>query len=198
MTTFDEAWLADYQARRAAEGRGAAINPPGTRFIDRNNDLHPAGEGPKSTAGATPQAGRGPEGSPHQFKAEAKAKRKRPEQDLQKAAVKLLDAALPPYWRVVHVPNGGWRSPIEAAILKGMGVRDGFPDLLLMGRGHKAGRFVVIELKAKGRRGQLSEAQEEWRDWFFAIGAEWYFAESIDQVMAACEDAGIQLRVRAA
>ena len=31
-----------------------------------------------------------------------------------------------------HVPNGGWRSPIEAAILKGMGVRAGVPDLIVI------------------------------------------------------------------
>lgn len=38
------------------------------------------------------------------------------------------------YWLrevLVHVPNGGKRGRIEAAILKGMGVRPGWPDLQL-------------------------------------------------------------------
>jgi hypothetical protein len=30
-----------------------------------------------------------------------------------------------------HVPNGGWRRPAEAAVLKAMGTTPGVPDLLL-------------------------------------------------------------------
>ena len=29
-----------------------------------------------------------------------------------------------------HPANGGWRSRVEAAILKGMGVRAGVPDII--------------------------------------------------------------------
>jgi hypothetical protein len=31
----------------------------------------------------------------------------------------------------LHVPNGGYRQPAEAAIFSGLGVRAGAPDLLL-------------------------------------------------------------------
>ena len=123
--------------------------------------------------------------------------RKHPEQDLQKAVIELLDAALPLDWRAVHVPNGGWRSKIEAGILKAMGVRPGFPDLALIGRDRIRDRLVVIELKAKGKGGRLSEAQEEWRDWFLRLGIPWFLCRSIEDVIAACEDAGVPLRVAA-
>ncbi|HSW34684.1 MAG TPA: VRR-NUC domain-containing protein, partial [Steroidobacteraceae bacterium] len=32
---------------------------------------------------------------------------------------------------LAHVPNGGWRNPIEAARFKAMGVKAGLPDILL-------------------------------------------------------------------
>jgi hypothetical protein len=45
-----------------------------------------------------------------------------------------------------HVPNGGWRSPIEAAILKGQGVRPGVPDLVAIRDG------LPFALETQGRR----------------------------------------------
>ena len=42
-----------------------------------------------------------------------------------------------------HIPTGGRRSPIEAAILKSLGVRAGSPDLLII----RAGQPVFMELK---------------------------------------------------
>ena len=126
-----------------------------------------------------------------------KSKRRTPEQDFQKDCVRFLNAALPPSWRVVHVPNGGTtgghKAKIVGGIRKAMGVREGFPDLMLVG----PGRSVAIELKAAGRRGKvLSTAQEEWRDWFASVGLPWFLARSIEDVIAACQDAGVPLRVR--
>ena len=45
-----------------------------------------------------------------------------------------------------HPANGGWRSRVEAAILKGMGVRAGVPDIIAV----KGGRGHALELKAPG------------------------------------------------
>jgi hypothetical protein len=47
------------------------------------------------------------------------------------------------------VPNGGARSKIEAAIMKGLGVKAGAPDLLLVIP--PAGRIAGLELKAPGK-----------------------------------------------
>jgi len=48
----------------------------------------------------------------------------------------------------VHTPNGGKRSPVEAAILKGQGVRPGWPDYTLyIARMPYHG--LVLEIKAE-------------------------------------------------
>jgi hypothetical protein len=47
------------------------------------------------------------------------------------------------------VPNGGWRSPIEGAILKGLGVQPGVPDLILVRDG------LPFALELKTGRGRL-------------------------------------------
>lgn len=121
-----------------------------------------------------------------------RAKFKRPEQVLQIAAIEFLHVALPPSWRVFHVPNGGARSPIEAAILKAMGVHPGVGDLAFIGPG---GRFVGAEAKA-GRNG-LTDDQTEWRDWCVANQVPWFLFRSIDELVSGCLDAGVPLRVRA-
>jgi len=61
---------------------------------------------------------------------------------------------------LVAIPNGGKRSRIEAAIMKGEGVRAGFPDLVLF---HAAKGFhgLAIEMKRKDG-GTVSPAQKEW------------------------------------
>jgi hypothetical protein len=47
-----------------------------------------------------------------------------------------------------HTPNGGWRTPTEAAILKGMGTRAGVSDILAV----YDGDFFALELKSQGRK----------------------------------------------
>ncbi len=59
-----------------------------------------------------------------------------------------------------HVPNGGSRNKIEAARLKGEGVKPGVPDLCLpVARGEYHGLY--IELK-RIRGGRISEDQKDW------------------------------------
>jgi hypothetical protein len=47
-----------------------------------------------------------------------------------------------------HVPLGGYRKPVEAAILKGLGVKAGVPDIIAI----KAGHTYALELKAAGNK----------------------------------------------
>jgi hypothetical protein len=54
----------------------------------------------------------------------------------------------------VHYPAGGYRRPVEARILKALGVKAGVPDLLLV----RNGQLFGLELKAPG--GRLNEAQD--------------------------------------
>ena len=75
------------------------------------------------------------------------------EDSLQKACVAWFDHAYPELSLYLHhSPNGGFRNASEAAKFKAMGVRAGFPDLvLLVPRGKRP--FLAIELKY-GRNGQ--------------------------------------------
>lgn len=72
-----------------------------------------------------------------------------------------------------HSPNGGSRSKSEAARFKAMGVKAGFPDLvLLVKRGQWAG--LLIELKRpeliKTKNGGASDAQLEWEEYLLSAG----------------------------
>jgi hypothetical protein len=66
-----------------------------------------------------------------------------------------------------NVPNGGWRSPVEAAILKGQGVRPGVPDLIVIKDGLPCGLdgFLPVELVRKQYRG-TRERPLSWRPLF--------------------------------
>jgi len=103
---------------------------------------------------------------------------KRPEEQLHRAVVQLLQVYQSRgLLTFCHVPNGGWRNPIEAAALKAMGTTPGVPDLLLWlpGGGHFA-----IELKAGA--GKLSPAQAAWHDTVSSLGHRVYVCRSIDDV----------------
>ena len=54
-----------------------------------------------------------------------------------------------------HTPNGGKRRPIEAAIMKSLGVRAGVADLILL----HAGRIFALELKADDGRSTATQLQ---------------------------------------
>lgn len=83
-------------------------------------------------------------------------RRQQPETELQRAVMDYLGYARPTCI-YLHVPNGGARSRTEAAILKGMGVLAGAPDLVFLG----ASGSWCIELKAPGQK--QSPAQVEFQ-----------------------------------
>lgn len=58
-----------------------------------------------------------------------------------------------------HIPNGGYRTAREAAILRGQGVRAGVPDICLPVARHGY-HGLYIEMKAK--KGTVSRIQEDW------------------------------------
>lgn len=96
---------------------------------------------------------------------------KRLEQDFQKALVATLRLVLVPWKTLIfHCPNGGYRSRVEAGVLKGMGTVSGIPDLMVLYTGDDGvARVLGIECKALG--GRLSESQELMHEKFGAIGA---------------------------
>lgn len=84
-----------------------------------------------------------------------------------------------------HSPNGGRRNASEAAKFKAMGVRAGFPDLVLLVPRGKC-PFLAIELKY-GRNGQ-SQRQKAYQKAFEAIGVRYVVVRSLSEFRKAVED----------
>ena len=76
-----------------------------------------------------------------------------------------------------HSPNGGSRHKVEAGKLKAMGVKSGWPDIILPVR-ICGWAGLVIELKKPGRErhkdGGLELEQIEWLDHFSKQGYQCY------------------------
>jgi hypothetical protein len=90
-----------------------------------------------------------------------------------------------------HVGNGGYRRKIEAAILKGMGVTAGVPDVLIVCRG----KLFCLELKAGN--GRLSDVQRKMIDRLPIAGATVAVAYGLDEALEVLERWAL-LRGRAA
>jgi hypothetical protein len=80
-------------------------------------------------------------------------RRRQPEAQIQRAVFEHFRIRSAPNTLAWHTPNGGWRSPIEAKILKGLGVRAGVPDIIAV----RGGQMFCLELKSE--HGRLSPAQ---------------------------------------
>lgn len=91
----------------------------------------------------------------HQARAAVKQKVGRPEQEAGALLVKWIDLVvlpngLKPGQFFYHVANGGGRSAVEAGILKGQGVRAGWPDYCL---DLPAGKYHGLRLELKAEDG---------------------------------------------
>lgn len=105
----------------------------------------------------------------------------RPEDVIQRAVVQHLRQRGVPDLLFLHVPNGGKRRPVEAAIFKGLGVLAGTSDILLW----HAGRSFALELKAPG--GRATEAQLEFQSRFSRAGGFCCLAEGLDAALRTLE-----------
>jgi hypothetical protein len=82
-------------------------------------------------------------------------RRARPGDNIQRAVFHHVRARGVPGLVAWHTPNGGARSPIEAAILKGLGVRAGVSDVIAV---HDS---KVFALELKSEDGRPTDAQLE-------------------------------------
>lgn len=83
----------------------------------------------------------------------------------------VMQAQYPELALLFHVPNGGSRNRIEAARLKGQGVKPGVPDICLpVPRGGYHGMY--IELKRRDKR--LSKISNAQKIWLTALGGQGY------------------------
>lgn len=114
--------------------------------------------------------------------------RRRPEDIIQRAVVQHLTWRCTPGVFAFHCPNGGARSAIEAAILKGLGVVAGVPDIIVI----KTGHAFALELKAPG--GQTSDQQNDAIDAMRIAGASVAIADGLDAALTQLETWGILRR----
>ena len=117
-------------------------------------------------------------------------KRARPEDQIQRAVFQHLAVRAATGVFAFHPPNGGWRSRVEAAILKGLGVVAGVPDVIAIHNG----RVFAMELKAPG--GRATDKQLEAIAAMREAGAFVALAEGLDRALACLEAWGL-LRGRA-
>jgi hypothetical protein len=108
-------------------------------------------------------------------------RRRRPEDAIQRVLLEHLRLRAPRDCFFTHFPAGGVRSPIEAAIMKGLGVRAGVPDLLIVYEGTLYG----LELKADGRK--PTALQEETQTALRCAGAVVATAVGLDAALRQLE-----------
>jgi hypothetical protein len=122
--------------------------------------------------------------------------RAHPEQQLQISVARFLDLALrpPTIWTAFPAGGGG---RMRGAFLKAMGLKAGWPDLLVIHprrtgpMGSNACTLLGIELKAA--RGRASPAQLAMCKAFEDAGGDLFIARSIDEVEGFLRGVGIPL-----
>jgi hypothetical protein len=112
-------------------------------------------------------------------------RRTRPEDQIQRAVFDHLRVRGAPRVFAFHPANGGYRKPIEAAVLNGLGVRAGVPDVVAIHEGQCYG----LELKAPG--GRPSELQLATISAMESAGAICCIAEGLDRALAVLEAWGL-------
>ena len=115
----------------------------------------------------------------------AKRQRRRPEDAIQRAVFAHLRQRGTPGTFAVHVPAGGYRRPVEAAIFKGLGVVAGVPDVIAI----RAGQVFALELKAPD--GRATEAQLKTQDAMREAGAFVCTAHGLDAALRCLEAWGL-------
>jgi hypothetical protein len=92
-----------------------------------------------------------------------------------------------------HVPNGGRRGKVEAAIFIGLGVKRGVPDLIVW---TPHGQSFGIELKA-GKQ-PLSDDQVLFHSTLHSLGHRVYVCRCLEDVIVALSTEGVPVIARLA
>src|SRR5262249_29541325 len=109
----------------------------------------------------------------------------RTERQIQRDVLHNLEWRAPAGTTWYHIPNGGYRRPVEAAILKSLGVVAGMPDLAVI----QNGRSFFLELKSA--RGRLSENQKACHERLRDAGCVVGVAGSVDQALDLLQTWGV-------
>jgi hypothetical protein len=127
---------------------------------------------------------------------------KRPEQSLQRQIIRGLRLGFPPGWVIAAIPNGGGRTKIEGAILKGQGVLAGMPDIIICGCRHFDETSPLAEpvpvcafLELKAGKGRLTAVQHDIHDRLKALGHAVAVVRSLEDAARCCQDWNLPLKV---
>ena len=124
----------------------------------------------------------------------ARAPRRNPEADFQRALVRDLRLILQAPFVLSATPNeqrqGGERGRLAQALALSMGVHPGFADLTLM----QGGRHLYLECKSQ--TGRLSKDQEAFRDFVLGQGHGWAEVRTLDEALSALSRFGFKTRIR--
>lgn len=112
-------------------------------------------------------------------------RRANPEAAIQRAVFQHIAARAVQGVFAFHPANGGYRKPIEAAVMKGQGVKPGVPDIIAL----HAGKFFALELKAPG--GRPTELQLECIAQINEQGGFAAWTDSLDRALAMLECWGL-------
>jgi hypothetical protein len=106
---------------------------------------------------------------------------KHAESKLQIACVQWFRLSYPQYKRLLfHVPNGGYRSKVTAAIMKREGVVSGVADLLLLAPN---GKYNGLCIEMKTPKGRQSELQKLWENAVVEENYKYEIVRNIEQFM---------------
>ena len=84
-----------------------------------------------------------------------------------------------------HPPMGGYRTPTEAKIMKGLGVKAGVADLILLHNGE------AFALELKTEKGRASDAQLKFATAWQLAGGSSYIANGLDEALAVLKTWGL-------
>lgn len=101
---------------------------------------------------------------------------KRNESKLQQGCVKWFRLQYPQYL-IFAIPNGGFRSKIEASIMQGEGVLAGVPDLQIIMHDYS----FFVEMKAE--KGKLTDNQKLIHGLLSILGFKVHVCRSLDEFM---------------
>jgi len=113
------------------------------------------------------------------------SRRRFPESAIQRAGFEHIRIRGVPGLFAFHPANGGYRRPVEAKILKSLGVRAGVPDIIIIHNGH----CFALEIKAPG--GRATDKQLECIAALEQAGAFTCIAEGLDRALATLERWGL-------
>lgn len=109
-------------------------------------------------------------------------KRRHQESEMQRSCVTWFRLQYPNIrLNLFAVPNGGARTPVEGAIMKGEGVTAGVADLILLFPAHG---YHALCIEMKTPTGSQRPTQKQWQAAVEATGYKYTIVRSFDEFVA--------------